>query len=343
MHGSKAEICVLGAGAVGLSTALNIQETIPSVNVTIIADKFLDKTLSFGAGGFFRPEINIGKDRSTIEQWARDSYEHYSHLAKFEPISGNSFVSGYQLSAYSAESMKNVLIEAIVPTKVKKLDSEELKQFPDHFKYGIFWTSIITDPRHYLPYLQQKIIDRNGKFVNCHIDSFDKLYEKNNFDIVVNCTGLEAAKLTGDHLLIPVRGQAFKVKADWIKHFYFADGAYVLPGRDYVTVGGIKEFGSSNPAISKLDSHSIWTRCSELVPSLNEAKVAFEWVGIRPHRQPVRVEYEKFQLNNGKFKNIVHNYGHGAHGITLSWGTARHATELVLQTLTGTSLLKSKL
>lgn len=340
LRGSKAEICVIGAGVVGLSTALKILSTIPSVRVTIVADKFLDNTLSFGAGGFFRPEINIGRDRQSIEQWASDSYEYYSFLASNEPESGNSFISGYQLSTYSAESMQNELVTKLTNSVQVMSDDERLELFPEKFKYGIKWTSIITDPRHYLPYMQRKIENLGGTFVERHIDSFDELSE---YDVIVNCTGLQAAKLANDFRLIPVRGQAFKVVAPWIKHFYFADGAYVLPGRDYVTVGGIKEFGSSNMAISQLDSFSIWKRCTEMVPSLQKAEIAFEWVGLRPHRQPVRVEHECYRLSDGTVRDIVHNYGHGAHGITLSWGTATEATDLIRDSLSHKAKLKSKL
>jgi glycine/D-amino acid oxidase-like deaminating enzyme len=30
---------------------------------------------------------------------------------------------------------------------------------------------------------------------------------------------------------------------------------------------------------------------------------------------------------------VCHNYGHGGHGVTLSWGTAKHATKLVKELL----------
>jgi len=48
-------IAVLGAGVVGLSTAVNIIQQIPGVQVTVIADKFYNETTSIGAGGLFRP------------------------------------------------------------------------------------------------------------------------------------------------------------------------------------------------------------------------------------------------------------------------------------------------
>ena len=47
---------VVGAGAVGLSTALRIKLKYPSLPLTIIAEKFLDETTSDGAGGLYRPD-----------------------------------------------------------------------------------------------------------------------------------------------------------------------------------------------------------------------------------------------------------------------------------------------
>lgn len=350
MRSGKAEVAVLGAGVVGLSTALAILEDMPSTSVSILADAFLSETLSFGAGGYFRPEANIGPDRETVQRWAASSYERYSYLAVHEPVSsGNSFVSGYQLSSYSPAAVRNSLVESVLPPgAVRQLGEKELgAHFPCRFKHGIFWTSIVTDPRYYLPYLHERISAAGGRFQQLHVDSFEELLsgEKySHYDVIVNCTGLSAAKLTGDHLLTPIRGQTIKVRAPWIRHFYFADGAYIIPGRDYVTLGGIKDYGNGNMALSELDRESIWKRCTELVPSLAQAEVAFEWVGLRPQRQPVRVELEEVELKEGssasrrKVVKVVHNYGHGGHGITLSWGTAKDASSLVAK-----ALLKSKL
>lgn len=338
MRGSKAEICVVGAGVVGLSTALSIQQNVPSAKVTVLADKFLSDTLSFGAGGFFRPEENIGPDKDSIRKWAQVGYDQYSKLAIHEHSSGNHFVSGYQLSSHSEDSLRNELVESIVSSSVRKLNQRELATlFPDKFQYGIFWTTIITDPRYYLPYLHEKISQNGGILCNRHIDSFDELTQIGHYDVIVNCSGLQASKLCHDHRIVPVRGQAFKVRAPWIRHFYFADGAYILPGRDYVTLGGIKDYGNSNMSVSELDRVSIWKRCTELVPSLHQAEVAFEWVGLRPQRQPVRVEYERMQLAKGAY-DVVHNYGHGGHGVTLSWGTAQDSAALVYNCLTKSKL-----
>jgi len=48
-------IAVVGAGAVGLSTAVQIQQQNAAASVTLIADKFTTETTSHGAAGIFRP------------------------------------------------------------------------------------------------------------------------------------------------------------------------------------------------------------------------------------------------------------------------------------------------
>ena len=49
----RPRIAVVGAGAVGLSTAVCIQEQIPDADVTVVADKFDASTTSDGAAGLF--------------------------------------------------------------------------------------------------------------------------------------------------------------------------------------------------------------------------------------------------------------------------------------------------
>ena len=48
-------VCVVGAGVVGLSTALCVLDKYPYLKVTIIADKFTPNTTGDGTGGFWQP------------------------------------------------------------------------------------------------------------------------------------------------------------------------------------------------------------------------------------------------------------------------------------------------
>lgn len=333
MNKKKEKIVVVGAGVIGLSTAVCIQENISDADVTLVADKFNEETLSYGAGGLFRPEVNIGISPDIIKRWSENSYKHFIQIAMSNEAenAGVQIVSGYQMNSYDKERLKNEIVSQIVP-EVREMTQREHEMFPNRFKYGIFWTTFIADPRYYLSWLTKKFTSKGGKKLFKHVNHLKELAD---YDIIVNCTGLNAKYLVDDWKMTPVRGQAIKVKAPWIKHFYYGDGAYIIPGRDYVTLGGVKEYGDWNTNLDQFDRKSIWQRCIELVPSLETAQIAFEWVGLRPQRQPVRVEKEIVKLDNhdkSRLK-VVHNYGHGAHGISLSWGTALHATQLVQEFL----------
>ena len=54
----KINIAVIGAGVVGLSTAVNLQNHLGNeCHVTVIADKFFEETTSYGAAGIFKPTM----------------------------------------------------------------------------------------------------------------------------------------------------------------------------------------------------------------------------------------------------------------------------------------------
>lgn len=67
--------------------------------------------------------------------------------------------------------------------------------------------------------------------------------------------------------------------------------------------------------------------CSPLVPVVvDPAQVIRTVAGLRPFR-PRGFRVEREALGD---KALVHNYGHGGGGITMSWGSARLATDLAL-------------
>jgi len=71
-----------------------------------------------------------------------------------------------------------------------------------------------------------------------------------------------------------------------------------------------------------------YSGCTPLAPVLvDQSRVIRTVAGLRPYRRQgfvVRAE-PYFE------KKLIHNYGHGGGGITLSWGTSKLATELGLQ------------
>ena len=68
----------------------------------------------------------------------------------------------------------------------------------------------------------------------------------------------------------------------------------------------------------------IVARATDLVPDLRGARVLGTRVGLRPARPAVRLEAE--DRPEGP---VVHCYGHGGSGVTLSWGCADEVADLV--------------
>ena len=70
-----------------------------------------------------------------------------------------------------------------------------------------------------------------------------------------------------------------------------------------MTLGGSRHYESWNTDIDPHDSAGIWERCTSLLPNLKHAKVEKEFVGLRPHRDPIRVEKETLE-QDGKHSVI---------------------------------------
>ncbi|CAF4288526.1 unnamed protein product [Rotaria socialis] len=302
-------VCVIGAGAVGLSTALCIKSQYPSLSLTIIADRFLDATTSDGAGGLFRPDDRFvpGIDKSILSIGAE---------------AGISQVSGYQLfnDPRPDPSYKDIVYN------FRYLTKNELTTFPDHYKYGYFCTTFYVDTRKYMKYLTKQLLEKEVTFTKKKINSLDELV--GSYDIVLNCTGFGAREICNDNLIRPIRGQMIRVRAPWIKHFYYTDdNCYMIPNHETIVLGGTRQLDDDNIRVDLNDKDGIWQRCLRLCPSLAQAEILWDWAGLRPNREPIRVEIETIKHGN-KNLLVVHNYGHGGNGISLSWGTAVDATRL---------------
>lgn len=79
-----------------------------------------------------------------------------------------------------------------------------------------------------------------------------------------------------------------------------------------------------------------------LAPDLSDAAILRATAAIRPCRRGgLRLESTTLALA-GRSKPLIHNYGHGGCGVTLSWGTAHEAANLVEAALEFPSLPRSQ-
>lgn len=71
---------VLGAGVVGFSTALELQDKYANAKVTIIADKFGADTTSDVAAGIFRPGPSFSGPNDAITKFVFIFHLIYTHF-----------------------------------------------------------------------------------------------------------------------------------------------------------------------------------------------------------------------------------------------------------------------
>jgi D-amino-acid oxidase len=145
-------------------------------------------------------------------------------------------------------------------------------------------------------------------------------------DVVVDATGLGARLMAHDPSVTPVRGQVVHLEQVGLDRWWL-DGSqpvYVVPRSHDIVVGGTDEVGEwdrrPDPDVAKL----ILERAMELVPALASARVLGHKVGLRPARPAVRLEVEDQERTR-----VVHCYGHGGAGVTMSWGCADEVALLV--------------
>jgi D-amino-acid oxidase len=95
--------------------------------------------------------------------------------------------------------------------------------------------------------------------------------------------------------------------------------------------GGTLEEGDWGTAPDDTIARSIVERATALVPALRGAQVLGHRVGLRPVRPVVRVETELRPSHADPGHAVVHCYGHGGSGITMSWGCAEDVVNAVSQ------------
>jgi D-amino-acid oxidase len=311
---TRPDVLVIGAGVSGLTTAVCLAEAGLAVRVRS-RDRLL-ATTSCSAGAIWGPYL-VADER--IADWSDQTRSALGELAG-RGGTGVRLVHGLEAAR----------VRMAPPGWAERVDGfrrAAARELPAGYASGWWYTAPVVEMPTYLAYLAGRLVRAGGVIELGRVASLAEAVRQ--APVAVNCAGAGARELVPDPAVTPTRGQLVLVENPGVEHFFVEHGessapTYFLPQGEHVALGGSAEPGRTNLAPDPDLAVAIRGRCAAVEPALGSARVLTHRVGLRPSRGRVRLE--RLPVGRG---HVVHNYGHGGAGVTLSWGCAREVLRLV--------------
>src|SRR6185369_7905584 len=289
-YGRLVDVLVIGAGAIGLTTAISLAEA--GLGVTIRTAALPAQTTSVAAGAVWGA-VKVGPPDRVLE-WGRAPLEPY----------------------YWAGLLTD------------QRDCEE-SELPDGFTSGWHYTAPLATMPVYLDYLRGRFERAGGTLEVSPVPSLASLAGAAPVIVNCSGAAAHdlvpdpaVVPVRGQVVIAANPGiEEFLINRDpeppWI--------VYMFPHEDTILLGGTNDEGNWDTDPKPEVAERIVAGCTALEPRLRGAKILGHRVGLRPWRPEVRLESEPF--GDGV---LWHNYGHGGAGISMAWGCAAEVTRAVL-------------
>lgn len=340
------EVTVVGAGVIGLTTALLLAEQ--NYKVKVVATHFPTDGLnaqytSPWAGAHFRPFPSKNESEKRESYLTRATMEYFRGISERDPESSIRFVKGIEYlespdELYSTvsfgykEGMENfkVLPKSGLPTGVK---------------FGAEYDTWILNAPLYLQYLYRKLQMVYGvEFKRASLNSLKQVFESFKSDFVVNCSG-QGLQYSGgyDPQCFSIRGQTLLVRppknnpyeTKTVTH-QNADGLWTFviyrPLDGGCILGGTKQPGDLDPYPRESDTKDLLKRGENLYPDLmveKDGRLQFDVKNVNVGFRPARVGGSRVEIEHTESGDIIHAYGAGGMGYELSYGMAREVLKLL--------------
>ncbi len=295
-----AEVTVVGAGVVGLTTALVLGES--GHRVRVLSAERPERTTSAAAGALWYP-FEVGPP-DKVNRWARTTHGWLLALSRTVPEAGVDVLT-----------VRECVSGPRRPWWADAVEGLRLVEGPQPSGAQLAWEfeAPRVEPALHLAWLESRL-ERP-----IEIARVERLEDVPG-EVVVNCTGVGARRLTGDTSLRALLGQTVVVQPGEVdlRQMYGDERdhsamLYVIPRRAEVVIGGCAwPFdGDVSPAADPALRAVFLERAR--AAGFRHGPVLRDAVGLRPVRPEVRVE---------RVGRVIHHYGHGGAGFTLARGSA---------------------
>jgi len=305
-------VLVVGAGVIGLTVGVRLAEA--GYDVNLLARELPQETTSAVAAAIWYPYLAQPVDR--VLGWSQVALREFTALAESGEDHGVVLREGAELLRARTADPWWV---GVVP------DWRRLDHPPPTYRDGWTFATPVIEMPVYLAWLQARLESAGATLTRMALSALP-----DRADLVVNCSGLGARLLGGDHEVVPVRGQVVRLAQIGLDRWVLAGEGpegptYVIPRSHDIVVGGTDERGAWDRRPDPEVSGRILARATALVPGLADAAILGHRVGLRPARPTVRLEPEKLESGH----RVIHCYGHGGAGVTISWGCADEVLAMV--------------
>ena len=295
---SRRRVIVVGAGVIGLSCAVRLLEA--GHRVDVVGRDLPLETTSSVAAAVWSPYT---QPQEHVVRWARAAYDAFAELCD-DATSGVVMRTGTELFRGSTGDLwwRDALPPGAGPDRETSL--------PTGYASGLTMRTPVIEMPVYLRWLTARVEELGGTVTRMNLSALPT-----GDALVVNASGIGARLLGGDHTVGPVRGQVVLVEQVGIDRWWIdaESPTYVVPRSRDVVLGGTAIEGEWSRTPDPATAESILARAAQIEPRLAGARILRHKVGLRPGRPTVRLEREG---------DVIHCYGHGGCGVTVSWGCA---------------------
>jgi D-amino-acid oxidase len=339
VRSSECDVLVVGAGVCGLTTAICLAEA--GVRAVIRTAAPPDETTSSVAGAIWGP--HLVEDSARVTRWALDTLAVLREFAA-DPATGVRIATGMEGTRGAPPPHGTPAAPPAPADWQRELGAGpcEAADLPSGFATGWRYTAPLVRMPAYLGYLRARFEAAGGRVEAGLVRSLAEAAAERGARAVVNCTGSGARDLAPDEAVRVFRGQVVVAENPGLTEFFIAppdattELVYLFPHGDVLILGGTEVADDWNPRPVPAVADRIVRDCAAVEPRVADVRVLGHRVGLRPFRPRVRLEAEPpgpARAGHGPGPAVVHNYGHGGAGITLSWGCAREAAALAAQAL----------